>query len=65
MLYNKAGHEFFDIVPKKRSIQDKNAEEWNNLHATYFPKGAPFSNNTQLAPLPSHRAVSCEYLCIF
>ena len=31
---------FFDIVPKKRSIQDKNAEEWNNMHATYFPKDA-------------------------
>ena len=41
-IYNKVRHEFFDIVPKKRSIQDKNAEEWNNLHAAYFPKDASF-----------------------
>ena len=41
-IYNKVRHDFFDIVPKKRSIQDKNAEEWNNLHAAYFPKDASF-----------------------
>ena len=42
IITNKARHEFVDIVPKKRSIQDKNAEEWNNLHAAYFPKDASF-----------------------
>ena len=26
----------FTPSPQKRFIQDKNAEEWNNLHATYF-----------------------------
>ena len=33
--YNKTGHELFYIVPKYRSIRDKNAVEWNtsNLHA--------------------------------
>ena len=60
--YNKAGHEFFDIVPKKRSTRVKNAVERNNLHATYFPKGASFVNNTWSAPpLPRSSSFAIIY----
>ena len=51
-INNKVRHEFFDIVPKKRSIQDKNTEEWNKPACSLLPQRCLFLKQYTISSAP-------------